>query len=231
MADLRWLTDHAAWPAQTRRWAPIAVAVALVLFWLGFDWGFLISLVLALLVGVAVVRFTRGTPAIGIARPPVMPAPRPAPEPVAPVAQPAPPPAETAPEPVPPPVEVVATPEAAAEAASERVRAAARAAGEAARMMEAPGAASRPARLEGPRAGGADDLKRIRGVGPKLEVMLHGLGFYHFDQIAAWTPEEVTWVDSNLEGFGGRVTRDRWVEQARELASGGATDGTGRDGE
>ena len=75
-----------------------------------------------------------------------------------------------------------------------------------------------------PREGGADDLKRIRGVGPKLEELLHSLGFYHFDQIAAWGPSEVAWVDSNLEGFNGRATRDEWVEQARLLAAGGETE-------
>lgn len=75
-----------------------------------------------------------------------------------------------------------------------------------------------PARLEVPRVEGPDDLKLIRGVGPKLEALLHHLGYFHFDQIAAWTPEEVAWVDENLEGFKGRVSREEWVEQARELA-------------
>ena len=51
-----------------------------------------------------------------------------------------------------------------------------------------------------------------------LETLLHGLGYYHFDQIAAWTPAEVAWVDENLEGFHGRVSREGWVEQARQLA-------------
>ncbi len=82
----------------------------------------------------------------------------------------------------------------------------------------------RPATLDGPREGGADDLKRIKGVGPKLEELLHSLGFYHFDQIAAWTPAEIAWVDSNLEGFNGRATRDDWVAQARLLAAGGETE-------
>ncbi|SFQ94725.1 endonuclease [Poseidonocella sedimentorum] len=76
----------------------------------------------------------------------------------------------------------------------------------------------RPAALSAPREGGADDLKRIKGVGPKLETLLHSLGFYHFDQVAAWTPDEVAWVDQNLEGFKGRVSRDDWVGQARAFA-------------
>ncbi len=82
---------------------------------------------------------------------------------------------------------------------------------------------SRPATLEAPREGGSDDLKRIKGIGPRIEALLHRLGFYHFDQIAAWTPAELAWVDANLEGFPGRPTRDGWVEQARHLASGGET--------
>ncbi|WP_375228094.1 NADH-quinone oxidoreductase subunit NuoE [Roseobacter sp. S98] len=76
-----------------------------------------------------------------------------------------------------------------------------------------------PAKLDGPRAGGADDLKRIKGVGPKLEKMLNGIGIYHFDQIAAWTPEHVAWADQNLVGFKGRVSRDNWVGQAVALAA------------
>lgn len=79
----------------------------------------------------------------------------------------------------------------------------------------------RPAGLAAPREGGADDLKRIRGVGPKLEPLLHALGFYHFDQIANWTAAELAWVDENLEGFRGRASRDDWIGQARLLAAGG----------
>ena len=83
-------------------------------------------------------------------------------------------------------------------------------------------AATRPAGLEGPREGKADDLKVIVGIGPKLEALCHRLGFYHFDQLANWTAAEIAWVDDNLEGFKGRVTRDNWVEQARALAAGKA---------
>ncbi|WBU63191.1 NADH-quinone oxidoreductase subunit NuoE [Paracoccus aerodenitrificans] len=82
----------------------------------------------------------------------------------------------------------------------------------------------RPHKLEQPRDGQADDLKRIKGIGPQLEKLLNSLGYYHFDQIAAWTADEVSWVDNNLEGFKGRVTRDEWVTQAREMV--GERDGT-----
>lgn len=83
---------------------------------------------------------------------------------------------------------------------------------------------SKPKTLETPLDGKADDLKKIKGVGPKLEQLCNRLGFWHFDQIANWTDDEVAWVDANLEGFKGRVTRDSWVEQAKLLAEGRATE-------
>jgi predicted flap endonuclease-1-like 5' DNA nuclease len=88
----------------------------------------------------------------------------------------------------------------------------------------AEGEGKRPEALDAPRGGKADDLKKIKGVGPKLEKVVNGLGYYHFDQIANWTAEEVAWVDQNLEGFKGRVTRDDWVAQARQLAAGEDTE-------
>ena len=86
----------------------------------------------------------------------------------------------------------------------------------------------KPATLDAPKDGKGDDLKRIKGIGPKLAELCNRLGFYHFDQIASWTAEEVAWVDQNLEGFKGRVTRDNWVEQAKTLASGGETEFSAR---
>ena len=85
-------------------------------------------------------------------------------------------------------------------------------------------AAKKPRTMKAPRKAGADDLKMIKGVGPKLEIMLNELGFYHFDQIAGWSAAEVAWVNDNLAGFKGRVSRDNWVEQARKLASGQETE-------
>lgn len=73
----------------------------------------------------------------------------------------------------------------------------------------------KPAGLAAPRGGAADDLKTLEGVGPAMEKLLHELGIFHFDQIAGWGPAEVAWMDGNLKGFKGRVTRDKWVAQAR----------------
>jgi len=80
-----------------------------------------------------------------------------------------------------------------------------------------------PATLDEPKDGQADDLKKIKGVGPKLERLCNMMGFWHFDQIANWTDADVAWVDENLQGFKGRVSRDDWVAQAKILAAGGDT--------
>ena len=62
-----------------------------------------------------------------------------------------------------------------------------------------------------------DDLKAISGVGPKLEKVLNGLGVWTFAQIAAWTTEEIAWVDDYLS-FKGRIGRDDWIGQAVKLS-------------
>lgn len=69
-------------------------------------------------------------------------------------------------------------------------------------------------------AGPADELTRMKGVGPKVAAMLNGLGVTRYDQIAAWSDEDVARIDAQLGTFKGRVTRDQWVEQARFLAAG-----------
>lgn len=78
---------------------------------------------------------------------------------------------------------------------------------------------TKPTTLDAPRGGQADDLKRIKGIGPKLEALCNQLGFWHYDQIADWSDAEIAWVDANLATFKGRVTRDNWVAQARDLAA------------
>ncbi|MBF9046276.1 NADH-quinone oxidoreductase subunit NuoE [Rhodobacterales bacterium LSUCC0031] len=74
-----------------------------------------------------------------------------------------------------------------------------------------------PTRLSAPRDGVADDLKKITGIGPKLEALLNEMGFWHFDQIAAWTQAEIAWVDARLK-FKGRIDRDDWIGQAKARA-------------
>ncbi len=77
----------------------------------------------------------------------------------------------------------------------------------------------RPKGIAAARAGKPDKLQRISGVGPKNEKILHGLGFFHFDQIAGWTPDQVDWIDNHLK-FGGRIRREDWSKQAQLLADG-----------
>lgn len=75
----------------------------------------------------------------------------------------------------------------------------------------------KPAALEKPAS--PDDLKEISGIGPKLEQVLNGLGIWTYGQVAAWSPEEIAWVDDML-GFRGRIGRDDWVGQATALSAG-----------
>lgn len=76
-----------------------------------------------------------------------------------------------------------------------------------------------PGALDAPRGGSPDDLKRIKGVGPKIEGILNEMGIHHFDQIAAWSEEDVARVDDHLN-FRGRIAREDWIGQARKLAAG-----------
>ncbi|MDP2062714.1 MAG: hypothetical protein Q8J98_06345 [Phaeovulum sp.] len=105
----------------------------------------------------------------------------------------------------------------------------ARAARRAARQARAAAAAAAatvdgaPELLAEPRGGKADDLKAIKGVGPKFEKLLNTNGIWHYDQIAAWGPKDIEAIDARLEGFSGRIVRDGWVEQAKTLSAGGAT--------
>jgi len=62
------------------------------------------------------------------------------------------------------------------------------------------------------------DLKAISGIGPKLEKVLNGLGIWTYAQIAAWSPQEIAWVDDYLS-FNGRIGRDEWTAQAAVLAA------------
>ncbi len=76
-------------------------------------------------------------------------------------------------------------------------------------------------RLKAPRKGKADTLQEIEGIGPALEKLVNSLGFYHFDQIAAWTEADVATVDAEMKTFKGRITRDKWVEQAKIIVNEG----------
>ena len=77
---------------------------------------------------------------------------------------------------------------------------------------------TRPPGLDAARAGRPDDLTRIRGIDPDTSQRLNGLGIHHFDQIAAWTRDEITWVGTYL-AVPGRIDREDWVGQAKALSA------------
>ncbi|MCB1313431.1 MAG: 50S ribosomal protein L21 [Sedimentitalea sp.] len=82
-------------------------------------------------------------------------------------------------------------------------------------------AETKPAKAEAASktATGGDDLKKLSGVGPALEKKLHDAGVTSFAQIAAWTEADVAAIDEQLS-FKGRIEREGWIAQARELAQG-----------
>ena len=66
--------------------------------------------------------------------------------------------------------------------------------------------------------GDPDNLRLIKGVGPKLNALLTDLGITRYDQIAAWKEAEIAEVDKHLGNFSGRIQRDAWIDQAKFLA-------------
>jgi large subunit ribosomal protein L21 len=86
----------------------------------------------------------------------------------------------------------------------------------AAKPEEAKGEA---APLAAPAEAKADDLSLIAGIGPKIQSALTGMGYTRFAQIVALTPEEIETIDTAMKSKG-RIARDEWVEQAKELMAG-----------
>ena len=63
----------------------------------------------------------------------------------------------------------------------------------------------------------ADDLKKVSGIGPKMESVLNGIGIYKFEQVARMTKNEYDLLDSITGSFPGRAERDDWAGQAKNL--------------
>lgn len=88
------------------------------------------------------------------------------------------------------------------------------------RVVAPPSRRSKPPVLAAPRNGAPDDLTLIEGVSLLQQTTLYALGVFHFDQIAAWSDENVAWVDQYLR-LQGRIEEEEWVEQASALARDG----------
>lgn len=82
----------------------------------------------------------------------------------------------------------------------------------------------RPPGLAAPRGGAGDDLSLIEGVSLLQHSTLNALGIHHFEQIAAWTPANIAWVDQYLR-LRGRIIEEQWVEQAQDLVRDGPASG------
>lgn len=74
-----------------------------------------------------------------------------------------------------------------------------------------------------PKSSIPDNLELIKGLGPKVNGMLKGLGVTSFAQVASWTAADVAEMDGKLGAFAGRITRDNWVDQAQLLSAGDVT--------
>ena len=231
----------------TRKWWQIAVitgAVIAVLLWL-FVYGFLMSLVIGIVIAVVAGLILSKVKCVSEAETPAAKS--------SVMSQTAESPATTAKAPEPAVAPAVAAPETKAEAPPTAAKApaakksapkakatAAKAAPKKAAAKKAPAKAAtaktpaasarapvaadgKPEMLTAARASGADDLKLLKGVGPKLEGTLNEMGVYHFDQVAGWRKKEIEWVDDRLR-FKGRIERDEWIKQAKVLAKGGETE-------
>jgi len=71
---------------------------------------------------------------------------------------------------------------------------------------------------DGPTDGEPDDLKKIKGIGPKFEGDLNSKGIYYFRQIGAWKAADIKMVEGVIDSFPGRIKRDEWVKQGKALA-------------
>jgi branched-chain amino acid transport system ATP-binding protein len=101
--------------------------------------------------------------------------------------------------------------------AKPAARAPAKAAAPAAARPAAKPAAAKPATAALP----ADDILAIKGIGPVNKKKLNEHGIHRFDQIAAWKKADIIAVEKYLE-FDGRIEREDWIGQAKQLAKAAA---------
>lgn len=74
----------------------------------------------------------------------------------------------------------------------------------------------KPELLSEPRAGGKDNLAKIKGIGPKVEEKLNASGIYHFEQIANWTEANMIWLEAHTL-FASRAKKESWITEAKSF--------------
>lgn len=79
--------------------------------------------------------------------------------------------------------------------------------------------AAAPVALAAAERATSDDISLIGGIGPKIYKALTDMGITTYAQVAAWTPEDVERIETDIKQKG-RVAREEWIEQARELMAG-----------
>jgi predicted flap endonuclease-1-like 5' DNA nuclease len=77
----------------------------------------------------------------------------------------------------------------------------------------------KPLILSSPKTVGKDNLKKIKGITPKIENDLNNLGIYHFEQISKWSNKNCDWIEGFLH-VSGCAKNNQWVDQAKILQSG-----------
>jgi predicted flap endonuclease-1-like 5' DNA nuclease len=63
-----------------------------------------------------------------------------------------------------------------------------------------------------------DDLTRIEGIGPFLQQQLNNIGVFTYEEVSSWDSARIAEVTRDIGYFEGRIEKDRWVEQAAQLA-------------
>lgn len=116
-----------------------------------------------------------------------------------------------------------AAPKAAAKPVAEKAKKAKKAKAEKAPKAKTEKVKKAKAAKPAPTASIPDNLELIKGLGPKVNNMLKGLGVTSFAQVANWTAADVADIDAKLGAFAGRITRDNWIDQAQLLAAGDIT--------
>lgn len=113
-----------------------------------------------------------------------------------------------------------AAPKAEKAAAAPKAEAKPKKAAAAPKKEEAPAGASKPSNLMAKAPADADDLKKIKGVGPKSAEALNAIGIYKYEQLAAFSGADVEWLSGEIGFSVERIEKDGWIAMAAELAKG-----------